>query len=105
MKSLIALVSAATMSIAVAGCNVSTTPDLNTFIRDVQGATVTACGFLPFIDTLTAIFNVNAAIPAITVAQAICNAVKPTDHPAAAQPTIIVNGKTVPVHGMFVGDK
>ncbi len=103
MKSLIALVSAATMSFALVGCN--SAPDLSTFITNVRLATVQACNFLPAIETITAIFTANASLPVAQVANAICKAVV-TDsaHPGAAPPshTIMVGDKVIHVDGKFM---
>lgn len=104
MRRIIALVCAATMSFAVAGCNGG--PDLGSFIKNVQNAAVVACGFLPAVETVAAIFSANSTLTAATVANAICTAVNPpNDHPTA-QPSrvVVVGNQLIPVKGEFVRD-
>ncbi len=103
MKNLIALVCAATMSIAVAGCN-NSAPNLAQFVTQVQNAAILACGFLPAVETVAAIFSANSTLPVTQVADAICKAVQPPlGHPGANPSKVVIVGNTViPVKGQFV---
>lgn len=89
---------------ALAACSmVNGQPTIDT--NAVQQDAVTVCGFLPAVETVTAIVSVGnpALLTADAIANAICAAVKPTAgarRPGLATSPVLVAG--VPVKGAFV---
>ncbi len=90
------------------GCN--GTPDAATFVEQVRKTTTTACGFLPTVETVMAIFNANPALPVVQVANAVCSAVlgvstmPGSGHKLGVEtkPVVKVGDKAIKIDGEFV---
>ncbi|MGA2893775.1 MAG: hypothetical protein ABSE22_12960 [Xanthobacteraceae bacterium] len=94
------------LAVALASCTTSGALSTAT-VASVQTAAVAACNFLPDVSTITNILTANpAAATAESIAGIICSAI--TGQPAsvvkrrATAPTVVVNGRTIPVTGHFV---
>ena len=93
--------------IALAGCNAQNLADI---IKGVQENAKTVCSFVPAAETISAIV-VNAAFPEATPLRDIVSSIvkqlcaikmahRPASHVGASPMVIVVNGKTVPIHGL-----
>lgn len=114
MKKIIALAFAGVFGATLAACdNTSVQTDIATLQADVVADTQLVCKFVPDAETVAAILAayVPGATPVVSVAATyanqICLAV--TAAPVAslkkgatAPVTVVINGKTVPVTGLFV---
>lgn len=104
------LIIAATLTIALAGCQTATdiattittaTQSTKDKVKSVQGYAVSLCGYLPAASAIVGIFNSNFSNSVSTVGTAICDAVTSitlADGPGDRKPR--VNG--VVVTGKFV---
>jgi hypothetical protein len=105
MKKIIALTLVA--GLGLAGCNTvtptnptPTTTTIVTFAKQVEDATVAACGFLPIASTVATIISASPSVATATqLAQLICSAVTKK---GGDSPTVKLGGKTIVVKGKFV---
>ena len=94
----------AAAAIGISGCTSTGTVD-QTKIDQVQQLAVIACGFLPTVETVANLISPGVAAVPSAIAQAICDAVRPT-MAAAGRPRMGAPGATyvgkVKVEGQFV---
>lgn len=108
MKKIIALTLVA--GLGLAGCNsvtpanpTPTTTTVVTFAKQVEDATVAACGFLPVAATVATIISASPSVTTATqLAQLICSAVTKKGATRTTVPTVKLGGKSIVVEGKFV---
>lgn len=104
MRKMLSLIASAGMFASLAACNNNT--DMAKTISDVQKLAVTACSFLPTVETVANILTANASLPAAAIANAICAAVtKPgasREGVAPADAHVMVGDKSIAVKGEFM---
>lgn len=89
-------------TLALAGCagTPTSTADITTRAKEIQGYTKLACSFVPTIGTIANIFAAGVATPAVAIASDICAAVTTAPLADGGPRQAKVNG--VVIKGRFV---